>query len=127
LQKNNKVVYEAQIDITIFGPSLLFFDMNTKIGNFKFVMTMTPINPFSFKFIAHIHSSYFNGWFAKFSAWGIMINLMRDKIIWDWKQQKSNPLFTKEDKEVKIFKGWYSQFYSQNSKTYDEARSDLNW
>lgn len=123
----NKLLYETKNDLTIYGPGIIYFEIVTKIGNCKVFMTATPLNAFSMKAVFHILSPSYIGWFAKFNFWAIYVNAERDRRIWNWKQYKMNPLLTKEEKVIKLFKNWYSGFYSESSKTFEMARQDLSW
>lgn len=49
-------------------------------------------------------------------------------MIWDNKQFIRNPLLAKEEKQIKLYRNWYGQFYSENSKTFASASSDqMDW
>lgn len=39
----------------------------------------------------------------------------------------NSPFLVKEDRTIKLYRNWYSQFYSQNSKTFVEAKETLEW
>jgi cholesterol 7-desaturase len=51
----------------------------------------------------------------------------RDVAIWNNKKFVHNPILPKEDKMIKLFRAWYGQFYSQNSKQFSEAYDNLEW
>ncbi len=47
--------------------------------------------------------------------------LERDIAIWNMKTYADRPLIVKEDHLLNKHRRWYSQFYSENSKTFAEA------
>lgn len=51
----------------------------------------------------------------------------RDMMIWNHKQFIDNPLLIKEDRLIKSYRKWYSQFYSENSTSYTAAKDNLDW
>jgi cholesterol 7-dehydrogenase len=123
----SKVLCEVQHTLKVYGPGIQFFAIKTAIGNCAFLITITAINPYTSKIIVHILSPFYMGWFAKFSAWSFLMNIVRDKRIWDWKKSLDNPILLKEEKGIKMFRDWFSQFYTENSKTQEDAKNDLAW
>eukprot|EP01135_Chromosphaera_perkinsii_P006406 Nk52_evm8s490 gene=Nk52_evmTU8s490 len=63
---------------------------------------------------------------AKFFLRGEAIQVERDIMIWNNKTFRSAPLLVKEDKLIPKFRRWYSQFYSENSRTV-EKKEALDW
>lgn len=124
---NKYEIYRAQTDIFTYGPGLVIFIAKTSIGDVSFVAAVTPIDAFSFRASFHAYSPFMLAWFAKFSAYTLLVNLARDKSIWDMKQFKKNPLLVKEEKSFKEAQIWYTRFYSPNSKTFEEARNTMEW
>jgi cholesterol 7-dehydrogenase len=51
----------------------------------------------------------------------------RDVMIWNNKQFINNPLLPKEDKQIKMFRNWFGQFYTENSKTFASVSENLEW
>lgn len=51
----------------------------------------------------------------------------RDIMVWNHKCYVDNPCLVKEDKMIKAYRTWYSQFYSQNSKSFSAAKDNLEW
>ncbi len=49
---------------------------------------------------------------------GNSIMVERDIMIWNSKEFLRNPILLKEDKKIKLFRNWHSQFYSENSKSF---------
>lgn len=47
--------------------------------------------------------------------------------MWNHKAFRKHPQLVKEDSAIKLFRSWYLQFYSENSKTFSEASENLDW
>ena len=47
--------------------------------------------------------------------------LERDIAIWGLKKYEDKPIIVKEDSLIAKHRRWYSQFYSEHSKSYAEA------
>jgi cholesterol 7-dehydrogenase len=124
---NKYDIYRAHTDIDIIGPGIVTFEPKTTIGELYFIAVTTPLNAFSFKATFHAYAPFWLGWFSKFSAYTVIVNLARDKVIWDMKQFKRNPLLVKEERSFKEARNWYSKFYSPNSKTFEEAKNSMEW
>ena len=49
-------------------------------------------------------------------------------MVWNNKMYRKNPILVKEDKLIAQHRKWYSQFYSENSPTYESIQAgDLSW
>lgn len=48
-------------------------------------------------------------------------------MVWNSKRYLDNPCLVKEDKTIKSFRMWFSQHYSENSKSFQDARQTLDW
>ena len=47
--------------------------------------------------------------------------LERDIAIWGHKKYEDKPIIVKEDSLIAKHRRWFSQFYSEHSKSYSEA------
>lgn len=52
-----------------------------------------------------------------------IVNVARDVMVWNSKTFIRSPLLPKEDKQIKMYRNWFSQ----NSKSYQDIKNDLNW
>lgn len=120
-------VYDAYIKVVIYGPGIYHFVIKSSFGDVIIKTSITPLNPSSFKILFHAYSSFWIGWFAKFSSWSLAIQIERDLRLWNLKKYLKSPMLVKEEKELKEARNWFQQFYSPNSKTYEEAKSNLDW
>lgn len=47
--------------------------------------------------------------------------------VWNSKVYVDSPILVKEDRLIKSYRQWYSQFYSENSEQFSFAREDISW
>lgn len=109
------------------GPGCVILYLDSDLGPMVILQTLTPIEPTLQKLSHYFFGPRLLAWFIKFSIIGESINVGRDVMIWNSKQFVSNPILPKEDKLIKKFRIWYSQFYSENSKSFEMAKNDLSW
>jgi cholesterol 7-dehydrogenase len=55
------------------------------------------------------------------------LQVERDIMVWNSKKFVHNPILPKENKQIKLYRNWYSQFYSENSKSFLAVKNDLTW
>jgi len=60
-------------------------------------------------------------WMAKTMVHTLGQFYEQDVMIWQWKTYPSKPVLSKEDVNIRKFRKWFSQFYSEHSVTFDEA------
>jgi len=118
-----------QLNVTIrqVGPGYVLLDIRSSFGDSIILQTVTPLEPLVQKMAHYIYGPWYSGWFCKLILIGETINVARDIMIWNHKKFVSNPLLPKEDKQIKLFRNWFAQFYSNNSKSYADTTSDLSW
>lgn len=109
------------------GPGYVILYLESSFGPMVVLQTLTPVEPLLQKLSHYFYGPRHLAWFIKFTLVGETINVGRDVMIWNHKKYSSNPLLPKEDKLVKQFRVWYSQFYSENSMSFEMATSDLSW
>ena len=115
------------------GPAVVHLHIEIPEFGWKGVMIqyVLPIEPLLQKLVHVFYAE--PRWPApltKFMLWGESILVERDITIWNNKMYASKPtLTTKEDRLLKQHRQWYSQFYSENSKTYQEVLNNhiLEW
>ncbi|CAO1389374.1 unnamed protein product [Diamesa serratosioi] len=116
LQMVNLDVHVKQI-----GPSYVQLFVNTTFGPMVILQMITPIEPFVQKVVHLFYAPRSLAWLTKFTFLGESIMFERDIMIWNHKTFTHCPILTKEDKQIKSFRNWYSQFYSKNSKSFKSA------
>lgn len=105
---------------------------------------MVPVEPLVQRVIHRFYLPKGLALFSKFTIWGesVMVNIgcgflvnvsfneiiseqfERDMMIWNNKRYIDTPCLLKEDRAIKAFRNWFSQFYSQNSKSF---ANKLDW
>lgn len=120
--------FHFQTLATQIGPGVVFLEISSIFGSVQLIQTVTPIEPLVQKVSHHIYCSRFHSWYAKIIIWSLIVNFARDALIFNNKMFKNNPKLVREEHQVKLFRKWFSQFYSKNSKTLAEAfNNDLEW
>ncbi|XP_058444563.1 cholesterol 7-desaturase nvd [Malaya genurostris] len=111
------------------GPGYVQLKMQTGFGPMVALQTVTPVEPLVQKVIHRFYAprSLGNAFFQKFAIWAESVMFERDMMIWNQKQFVESPLLIKEDRLIKAYRKWYSQFYSENSISYALAKESLDW
>ncbi|KAL7052618.1 hypothetical protein ACKWTF_004938 [Chironomus riparius] len=118
---------EIDADIDQIGPGYVTLVLKLIFGKIIILQTLTPLEPLVQNLSHYFYAPWYLGWLAKFIMYGETINVARDVMIWNSKEFVRNPLLPKEEKPLKMFRSWYSQFYSENSKTFAQAHETLEW
>lgn len=111
------------------GPGYVQLMMHTGLGPMVALQIVTPVEPLVQKVIHRFYAprSLGNAFFQKFAIWAESVMFERDMMIWNHKQFIDSPLLIKEDRLIKSYRKWYSQFYSENSVSYALAKDNLDW
>lgn len=109
------------------GPGYVELMMESSFGPFVVVQTVTPVEPLVQQVIHRFYSPRSTAWFSKFGVWAESIMFERDMMVWNSKQYVDTPLLVKEDRLIKGYRNWYSQFYSANSISFNLAKEDMDW
>ncbi|XP_055679272.1 cholesterol 7-desaturase nvd [Lutzomyia longipalpis] len=118
----------VNVDITAkqIGPGYVQLYLVSSLGVMMALQCVTPVSPFVQKVIHRFYGPD-NLLFAKFVVWGETIMFERDIMVWNNKQYIDNPCLVKEDKQIKSFRNWYRQFYSDTSLEYNNFQTGLDW
>jgi cholesterol 7-dehydrogenase len=114
-------------DVTQVGPGYVVLKLKTFFGDMTILQTVTPVEPLKQRLLHYFYGPRWLGIFMKFSIYGETVNVARDAMVWDYKTFVRNPILPKEEKQIKLYRNWFSQFYSENSKSYQDAQNDLSW
>jgi cholesterol 7-dehydrogenase len=91
------------------------------------MQTVTPVEPLVLKLVQYFYAPRYMSGIAKLFIIAQSVQVERDIMVWNSKEYLHNPILPKEDKQIKLFRNWYSQFYSENSKSFLAAKNDLTW
>lgn len=106
----------------------MVLELKTFFGSVKILQTLTPLEPLVQRLSHNFYGSPLLGWYMKFMIWAETVNVARDVMIWNSKQFLRNPMLAKEEKPIKMYRNWFNQFYSENSKTFASTyNNDLEW
>lgn len=119
--------FKIDADVSQIGPGYVVLRLKTFFGDMIILQTVTPLEPLRQKLSHYFYASRWLGFFMKFSIFGETVNVCRDTMVWDYKTFLKNPLLPKEEKQIKLYRNWFSQFYSENSLSFQNAQSNLNW
>ncbi|XP_055613089.1 cholesterol 7-desaturase nvd isoform X2 [Uranotaenia lowii] len=111
------------------GPGYVQLMMKSNVGPMVALQSVTPVEPLIQKVIHRFYAprNFINAIAMRCTIWAESIMFERDMKIWNNKQFIDNPLLIKEDRAIKTFRKWYSQFYSANSVSYASAKQNLDW
>eukprot|EP00698_Gefionella_okellyi_P013036 TRINITY_DN3540_c0_g1_i2.p3 TRINITY_DN3540_c0_g1~~TRINITY_DN3540_c0_g1_i2.p3 ORF type:complete len:157 (+),score=23.46 TRINITY_DN3540_c0_g1_i2:805-1275(+) len=109
------------------GPGMVYLRFRLPFGYVTVFQSVTPISPTQ---CVVTHSVYTPKWSPRFQARVLLAGLVRqfERDIWIWNNKKyqRQPVLAREDALIKSFRRWYSQFYSENSKTAAQCGS-IDW
>ncbi|XP_070494289.1 cholesterol 7-desaturase nvd-like [Chironomus tepperi] len=119
--------FQVDGDIYQIGPGYVVLKLKAFFGDILVLQTVTPIEPLKQKLSHYFYASGMLGLIMKISIYGETVQVARDAMIWDYKTFVRNPILPKEEKQIKLYRNWFSQFYSANSKSFQDSRNDLTW
>ncbi|KAF7997096.1 hypothetical protein HCN44_005373 [Aphidius gifuensis] len=108
------------------GPGYVELFLETSIGTVCILQTVTPIDKLVQRVVHMIYSPPLLGPYARVIFIGECLMFQRDVNVWNKKKFQKRPTLVREDKTIISFRKWYSQFYSENSPTYNSVKS-LDW
>ncbi|ODM93888.1 Cholesterol desaturase daf-36, partial [Orchesella cincta] len=113
----NKIsCFHLTVDVHQIGPGIVLMYFETIIGKGILIQNVTPLEPMLQRVVHRFYSSpTFLHPVGLLILYGEAVQISRDIRIWNRKTFLRNPVFTKEDKQIRAFRRWYSQFYSKNS------------
>lgn len=111
------------VHVIIETPSLILFSIDNSLGQFRAIMTLTPIEPFIQKINL---TSYGSGIFiilGRIMTYFVMKTVEQDRRVWENKMHISPRNIVSGDGPFASYKNWLDKFYTSNSK----KNIDLNW
>jgi cholesterol 7-dehydrogenase len=118
-------VPKKRIDVVAkqIGPGIVFFEL--KSINIKMIQTLTPVEPLVQKLSHYLFCPLSLGWALKLGILTFSVQVGRDVMIWNNKKFLREPIIVKEEKSIKIYRNWFKQFYTENSKPFEDAYSKI--
>ncbi|XP_051157642.1 cholesterol 7-desaturase nvd 1 [Leptopilina boulardi] len=118
---------ELSVKAMQIGPGYVELQLDSFWGPMYILQTVTPVGPMLQRVTHHMYSSRILGPYAKIVIIGETFMFQRDIEIWNNKTFTKTPLLVKQDRAITEFRKWYSQFYSDNSPTFQSASKSLDW
>ncbi|EFN68179.1 3-chlorobenzoate-3,4-dioxygenase oxygenase subunit [Camponotus floridanus] len=120
-------VLVLNVHVEQIGPGYVELLINTSFGPMCILQTVTPIEPMLQRVTHQIFSPPLMAPYANLVFLGECVMFERDIMIWNHKKYERQPMLVSEDRAIREYRRWYSQFYSTNSPTYQMAVQDLQW
>lgn len=120
---------DLHVTATQVGPGLVYLTWKSFFGEGVFMQALTPVEPLYQELTHCIYASWSVPQFiAKFYLIGEAKQVERDVMVWNNKMYRKNPVLVKEDTLIAKHRRWYSQFYSENSPTYESIqKASMDW
>ncbi|KAF6198654.1 hypothetical protein GE061_008406 [Apolygus lucorum] len=115
------------IDIKQIGPGYVEMKFTCPLGQMFVTQTVTPVEPMVQKVVHRVYAPLPLALYGTFIIIGESIMVERDIMIWNNKTYLDKPLLVKEDKTLAKYRRWFSQFYTEHSPTYAQAKKSLEW
>lgn len=122
-------------DIRQVGPGIVILKLRNVFGEIVLLQSLTPQEPFHQRLETMMFSSPSWGNFhaiMKLFLLGYSEQVERDVLIWNKKRYSQRPVLVKGDGPIAKFRRWYSQFYSENSPTWEsitdeKKKNKMDW
>ncbi|XP_069969084.1 cholesterol 7-desaturase nvd isoform X2 [Bactrocera oleae] len=121
-------MFKIDINAKQVGPSFVHLDLKSSVfGQIDILQTVTPIEPLVQKVSHRFYARRVLGPMVKLMIFAESVMFERDMVIWNHKVFRNTPLLVKEDIAIRRFRVWFSQFYTENSMSFIDARKILDW
>ncbi|XP_070157365.1 cholesterol 7-desaturase nvd [Polyergus mexicanus] len=120
-------VLVVDVRVEQIGPGYVELLLDTSFGPVCILQTVTPIEPMLQRVTHQIFSPPLLAPYANLVFLGECIMFERDVVIWNHKKYERHPILVSEDRAIREYRRWYSQFYSAHSPTYQTAIQNLQW
>ena len=111
------------VHVVIETPSLILFSINNLFGEFRGIMTLTPIEPFIQKVRINTWGSGLFILLGKIMTYFVMKTVEQDRRVWENKVHVSPRNIVSGDGPFASYKNWLDKFYDNKSKKIE----DLTW
>jgi cholesterol 7-dehydrogenase len=109
------------------GPALVILSLKSAFGEFVLLQSIVPIDPYHQRLetVMFISQNPLNLTFInRLMLLGYAENVERDVLIWCKKRYLAKPALVKNDGPIAKFRKWFSQFYSENSPTWESIQEE---
>ncbi|CAD6207856.1 GSCOCG00010244001-RA-CDS [Cotesia congregata] len=119
-------IINMNVKVEQIGPAYVELFLDTTFGPVCILQTVTPLEPLKQRVTHYVYSPLLLSPYAKIIFWGESFMFERDIAVWNYKKYQKNPKLVKEDHTISSYRKWYSNFYTNNSPTYQSTQS-LDW
>ncbi|XP_057341209.1 cholesterol 7-desaturase nvd 1-like [Microplitis mediator] len=123
---NKWSIINLNINVEQIGPGYVELFVDTTFGPMYVIQTVTPLEPLLQRVTHYIYSPLLLSPYAKIVFLGECFMFERDIAVWNNKKYQKNPKLVREDQTISSYRKWYSNFYTDNSPTYQSVQS-LDW
>lgn len=121
-------IFHMDVVASQIGPGHVRLRLKTPFGTVLVSQSLTPLSGLQQKVVHRFYSPAYNAPVAAIFVIGESYMFERDIVIWNNKRFISNPAYVRSDKTIRAFRNWFSQFYSENSISYQDSLQDtLDW
>jgi len=124
----NIPITDVKVKARQMGPGVVYLSFDTGIfGKGVLFHHVTPEEPL----LQKLHHNLYFGWRMPGLGGNILLlaealQIERDIMIWSNKKYLRNPQLMKEDALIAKHRRFYSQFYTENSLTFEDAMKNIN-
>ncbi|CAH2083708.1 unnamed protein product [Euphydryas editha] len=118
------------IDVTAhqIGPAHVRLYFSCPLGPMIIIQSVTPVTPLLQKVVHRVYTPNYNAILGAALVIMEAYQFTRDVAIWNNKRYVSSPAYVKSDKNIRAFRTWFSQFYSETSLSMRDAmQSPYDW
>ncbi|KAG8040295.1 hypothetical protein G9C98_000866 [Cotesia typhae] len=119
-------IINMNVKVEQIGPAYVELFLDTTFGPVCILQTVTPLEPLKQRVTHYVYSPLLLSPYAKIIFWGESFMFERDIAVWNYKKYQKNPKLVKEDHTISSYRKWFSNFYTDNSPTYQSTQS-LDW
>ena len=113
--------------VIIESPSLVLFRIDSFLGNYRAIMTLTPIAPFHQKLKLNVWCKGLIVLFSKVLTYFVMNTVYQDKEVWENKMHVKPRNIVSGDGPFASYSKWLDQFYDSNSKKAIDISNNFDW
>lgn len=115
--------------LVLMGPMMGYTEYNTIFGKIIMAFCATPVEPFLTKVEHEIFSNFLiPRVISKYFLGEAHDQIEKDSKMWENKVILGKPYLSKVDGEIMKYRRWFQQFYCENSKSWEQVRSEtIQW
>ncbi|XP_050522723.1 cholesterol 7-desaturase nvd 1 isoform X2 [Daktulosphaira vitifoliae] len=120
-------IFQLKINANQIGPGLVILKIQNIFGNIILIQTVTPVEPLIQKIVHRVYSPLHQSLFGRAILFYEKTMLERDIRIWNHKSFVEKPLITKQESMIRVYREWYKQYYSCNSRHFSFKKETMTW